>query len=228
MRYRFNGFTLDTDQFEIRDRGTPLSVEPQVVELLTLLIENCERMVSKDEINEKVWRGRPVSEAALSSRIRIARKILGDDGRKQAVIRTIHKKGFRFVAQLEDGDNISHEPQTRPPIASTPPDTETLQNGTDKPSVAVLLFENLSSEPEQEYFSDGITSDIISLLSKHCWLNVTARNTSFGYKGRIIDVRQLKDELGVAYVVEGSIRRAGNRIRVTVALADTNGGHQIW
>ena len=189
MRYTFNQYLLDTERFELREDGILVHVEPQVVELLSLLIKKRDRMVSKEEINEVVWRGRIVSEAALSSRIKMARQVLGDDGRKQAVIRTIHRKGFRFVADVEE-EQTSQSLE----IKSSPGETtangegsERKRSGISKPSVAVLPFSNLSNDADQEYFSDGIGSDIIDRLSKHRWLNVTARNTTFGYKGKTID-----------------------------------------
>ena len=185
MLYRFNDFVLDTDCFELCKNGISIHVEPQVIELLTLLIDNRDRMVSKEEINEKVWRGRIVSEAALSSRIKSARQALGDNGRTQQVIRTIHKKGFRFVAELESEHCLEKEAET---ITTRSPINKELekdkQSRHSRPAIAVLPFENLSSEAEHEYFSDGITSDIITFLSKHRWLDVTARNTTFGYKGK--------------------------------------------
>jgi adenylate cyclase len=220
MRYQFSHFVLDTDRFELSGNGKLLPVEPQVVELLALLIENRDRMVTKEEINESVWRGRVVSEAALSGRIKTARKVLGDNGRDQQVIRTIHKKGFRFVAPLTAEPNAppSEEVQSRRPINQT----------HTKPAIAVLPFANLSNDEEQEYLSDGITTDIITYLSKHKWLNVTARNTSFGFKGVEADNQSLGKELGVDYLVEGTVQRAGNRIRVSAHLVDATTGHQKW
>jgi adenylate cyclase len=230
MRYTFNQYSLDTERFELRKDGILVHVEPQVVELLSLLIKKRDRMVSKEEINEIVWRGRIVSEAALSSRIKMARQVLGDDGRKQAVIRTIHRKGFRFVADVEEElTSQSGEIKSSPGETSAGGEgSERKRSGISKPSVAVLPFSNLSNDADQEYFSDGIGSDIIDRLSKHRWLNVTARNTTFGYKDKTIDMRQLARELEVDYVVEGTVRRAGDRVRVTVALVDPGTGLQVW
>ncbi|MBE0616007.1 MAG: winged helix-turn-helix domain-containing protein [Burkholderiales bacterium] len=228
---------LDTSRFELRRRGIALQAEPQVMELLALLVENSGRMLSKEEINEKIWRGRIVSDAALSSRIKSLRQILGDDGKTQQFVRTVHKKGFRFVAAVEPLDDtaaasvptgdIAAEVALLTETASTlqAPQTSPLQA---RPAVAVLPFANLSSDAEQEYFSDGITADIITHLSKHRWLNVTARNTTFGYKGRSVDVRELGRELGVDYVVEGNIQCVGNRVRVSAQLIDAQTGHHKW
>jgi adenylate cyclase len=217
MRYQFDGYELDTDRYELTRNGSPIQVEPQVIELLQLLIGNRDRMVSKDEINEVVWQGRVVSEAALSSRIKTARQLLGDDGRTQKVIRTIHKKGFRFVAEVS-------LPQIENSAALTEPATSSMS----KPAVAVLPFANLSSDTEQEYLSDGITADIITNLSKHRWLDVAARNLTFGYKHKEIDIHELGKQLKVNYIVSGSVQRAGNRIRVSVYLVDAVTNHQKW
>ncbi|MBT6037033.1 MAG: hypothetical protein HOH18_11225 [Kordiimonadaceae bacterium] len=217
MRYSFNNYILDTDRFELSQDQQAIHVEPQVIELIVLLLENRDRMVSKDEINEKIWGGRIVSEAALSSRIKTARQVLGDDGASQKVIRTIHKKGYRFVASIEDNEAKQS--------------TEHNKRKTDKPqkpAIAVLPFINMSSDSEQEYLVDGITADIISHLSKHRWLDVTARNTTFGFKGKQVDISEIANKLDVSYVIEGSIRRAGNRIRITANLIDATTGHHKW
>ncbi len=191
MRYQFNDFILDTQRYELSKAGASLHIEPQVIELLALLVENRNRMVTKDEIYAKIWQGRFVSESALSSRIKTARQILGDDGKKQNIIRTVHKKGFRFVAsvncldgQASDQASILSSGAETAKQAASEQIQEAKANDTtaSKPAVAILPFTTLSGEKEKEYLADGITSDLIALLSKHRWLNVIARNTSFGYK----------------------------------------------
>ncbi|MCB1906318.1 MAG: winged helix-turn-helix domain-containing protein [Rhodocyclaceae bacterium] len=230
MRYLFDEFSLDADRFELTRDGEPLRVEPQVIELLLLLIENAGRMVSKDEIIDVVWRGRVVSEAAVSSRIKSARQALGDDGQAQRYIRTVHKKGFRFAGEVRrdqaDGD-IRTDAEAADP-APLPAEPAPGAPSAGRPAVAVLPFVNLSSDAEQEYLSDGITSDVIARLCKHRWIDVVARNTSFGFKGRAVDVREVGRILSVAYLVEGSVQRAGNRIRVAVQLVDAASGHSRW
>ncbi len=232
MRFRFKQFTLDTERFELLDEDVMLHVEPQVIELLALLIKNRSRLVTKEEINETVWKGRVVSDSALSSRIKTARQLVGDNGNKQDLIRTIHKKGFRFVAEAIELDTDSGRPElrkTKSSIQATHSDVYTTSNEHPaKPAVAVLPFSNLSNDTEQEYFSDGITTDIISHLSKHRWLDVTARNTAFSYKGKTLDARDIGRELNVSYIVEGTVQRAGNRIRVNVHLVDAINGLQKW
>lgn len=232
MRYRFDNFELDTECFELTRSGVALATEPQVIELLVMLVQNRHRMLSKEEINGTVWHGRIVSESALSSRIKIARKLLEDDGRTQRYIRTVHKKGFRFVAPVEeiavdeDAASDAPEPQFADPGPVCPPREPFTHSA--RPAVAVLPFTNLSNDPDQEYFSDGITTDIISNLSKHRWLDVVARNTTFGLKGQATNLQVLGQTLGVDYVVEGSVQRSGDRVRVNVHLTDCHSGHTQW
>lgn len=226
MLYHFLDFSFDSDALELRRDGELLHSEPQVLALLKLLLENSARMVSKEEINDTIWRGRIVSEAAVSSRIKALRQLLGDDGRQQAIIRTVHKRGFRFVAPVTSStDNAPAASAHNPPSTTSEP---VIANSAKKPSVVVLPFLNLSSEAEQEYFSDGVTTDLITHLSRHRWLDVTARNTAFGYKGKAIDMREIGKELHVDYIVEGSLQRAGNRVRIMAHLVDAHSGHHIW
>jgi len=228
MQYRFDQYLLDTDTFELSLDGESVKVEPQVVELLALLIKNSERMVPKEEVFETIWSGRFVSESALSSRIKSARKAIGDDGQQQRWIKTVHKKGFRFVGEVTniDSDSIqlaSDDQQRR----STDGSDDNNQRGW-RPTIAILPFSVLSNDPDQEYFADGVTTDIITMLSKHRWLNVVARNTSFGYKGQSINTQLLGKELSANYIVEGTIQRSGNRVRVNTHLSDTVTGTQTW
>lgn len=218
MRYLFNNYSVDRDCFELHGPdGARIAIEPQAISLLILLIENNDRMLGKEEIYETIWHGKVVSESALSSRIKMIRQAVGDDGRKQNTIRTIHGKGFRFIATLNSEDTgLSSQTQSK-----------TAKDKT-KPSVAVLPFLNLSSDRSQEYISDGISADIIAQLAKYRWLNITARNTTFCYKGKSVDIRVLAKELNVAYVVEGSVQRTDSRIRINVNLIDGESGHQLW
>ncbi|QIB64261.1 winged helix-turn-helix domain-containing tetratricopeptide repeat protein [Kineobactrum salinum] len=221
MRYQFHDFRLDTGAFELSRNGVRLNVEPQVIELLTLLVENRHRLVGKEELYQTIWAGKVVSEAALSSRIKTLRRVLGDSGREQTIIRTVHGKGFRFVAAATAGEAAG---PVAPPAAVKPGS----ERPRSRPSVIVIPFVNLSSDPQQEYFSDGISADIIMLLSKHRWLNVCARNTSFGYKGVSVDMRQLGRDLNMDYAIEGSVQKVGERVRVTVQLVDIASGGNKW
>ncbi|MCZ6586938.1 MAG: winged helix-turn-helix domain-containing protein, partial [Alphaproteobacteria bacterium] len=214
MIYRFSDYSLDTDSFDLAHGTQAVAVEPQVFSLLQYLVENRDRVVSKDEIMAAVWDGRIVSDAALNSRISAARQAVGDDGKAQAVIKTFPRRGFRFVAALNEDDDTAPTPE--PTTVS------------DRPSIAVLPFHNLSDDPEQEYFSDGITEDIITALSRVRQFHVVARNTTFAYKGRAIGDTAVAGELGVRYVLEGSVRRAGDRLRISAQLIDGTTGNHLW
>lgn len=219
MIYRFGEFELDTELYELRRREAAQPIEPQVFDLLRVLIERRERTVTKDELYETVWQGRIVSEATLSSRIKAARKAVGDNGRAQQVIRTVHGRGFRFVAPVEAADSADAKP--RAAKAGRLADDE-------RPSIAVLPFENLSGSPDEEYFADGISDEITLLLSRNRWLQVISRHSSFAYKDRALDAREIGESLGVRYLIAGSVRRAGSRVRIGVQLIQAADGTQLW
>jgi len=233
MRYRFNDYLLDTEILELSKNDVLLHSEPQVIELLALLVQNSNRLVTKEEIYGSIWRGRIVSEAALSSRIKSLRQLLGDSGKTQSYIRTVHKRGFRFVAEVSEeaaAKSSANSTRKNHPAAqvSDRRDTDGEITYANKPTIAVLPFHNISCDEEQEYFADAITADIITHLSKHRWLQVIARNTMLGYKNKALDPRRLVADLGVSYVVEGNVRKAGDRVRVSANLIDAESGHQIW
>ena len=169
-------------------------------------------------------------ESTLTSHINAVRKAVGDSGEDQKLIRTIARKGFRFVGQVRQEQLSSAAASTRPALhlgRAEPQDAPTLAL-PDKPSIAVLPFVNLSGDPEQEYFADGIVEDIITALSRLRWLFVIARNSSFTYKGRPVDAKQVGRQLGVRYIVEGGVRRAANRVRITTQLIDAITGAHLW
>src|SRR6266446_1945946 len=165
-------------------------VEPQVFDFLRHLVGNREHVVSKDELIKAVWNGRIISESALSSRITAVRHAVGDSGKQQRLIRTLARKGFRFVGEVreeqttEDGSSA----KSARPIPEKPTQPLALP---EKPSIAVLPFQNMSSDPAQEYFADGVVEEIIIALSRMRSLSVIARNSSFTYKGRAVDVKQV-------------------------------------
>ena len=158
--------------------------------------------------SERIWDGRGVSDAAINSSIKTARQVLGDDGKVQRLIPTVHGKGFRFIGDLIDEQSAA-DLATENTVEPPPSRSQT------RPTIIVLPFANLSGDLEQEYFADAITQDTISTLSKHRWLTVMASSVSRGYKGQSVDVRSLGSEIGVDYVVEGSVLRSGNQIRVS-------------
>lgn len=221
---KFDDFEIDLDAALLRSGGAAVVVEPQVFELIAFLVANRGRLVSYDEIVETVWRGRIVSDAAIATRINAARKALGDDGAAQRVIKTVRGRGLRF--DLKPRDMITESGPGNQGIISSAGDT--LEPANDKPSIAVLPFENMTSDADQGYFADGIVEDIITGLSRVRQLFVIARNSTFTYKGRAVDVRQVGRELCVRYVLEGGVRKAGNRIRITAQLIEAETGHHIW
>jgi len=220
MLYSFDNFLVDTERRELRRDGQTRAVEPQVFDLLEYLIRNRDRVVSRDDLLAGVWNGRIVSESTLASRINAARNAIGDNGEDQRLIRTILRKGVRFVGTVREADA---ERSTR---AATPSSNALAL--PERPSIAVLAFANLSSDAEQDYFADGISEDIITGLSKLRWFFVIARNSSFIYKGKAIDIRQVGRELGVRYLLEGSVRKSASRVRITAQLIDADSGKHLW
>src|SRR5712675_3025275 len=225
MKFFFSNQILNTDTRELSRSDMPISLEPQVFDLVVHLMENRDRVVSKEELIDKIWKGRHVAESTLTSRINAARKAVGDSGSAQALIRTIARKGFRFVGAVQTGAQCtSAEP-------ATPHGDDELRSvlpSGDRPGIAVLPFINMSGDRTQEYFSDGISEDIITALSKLRWFLVIARNSSFVYKGRSVHINEIARELGVRYVVEGSVRRSGNQVRISAQLNDVSTGSHLW
>ena len=199
-------------------------VEPQVFDVLVHLIQHRDRVVSKDDLLATVWQGRSVSESALFNRINAARSAIGDTGEQQRLIKTLPRKGLRFVGEVRE-DAASASGAAHPGPVTHPSASSSLTQ-PDRPSIAVLPLVNLSGDPDQEYFADGISEDLITGLARIRWLFVIARNSTFVYKGRALDVKQVSRELGVRYVLEGSVRRIDNRLRISAQLVDaTTGGH---
>jgi TolB-like protein len=219
----FEDFSLDVRRRELRRGADLLTLEPKVFDLLAFLIENRERVVTRDELIAHVWNGRIVSESALATCINASRAALNDSGDKQRLIKTLQRKGIRFVGEVREKEPAPHG-SAQPQAETAAPPLEL----PDRPSMAVLPFQNLSSDPEQEYFADGIVEDIIAGLSRISWLFVIARNSSFVYKGRAVDIKQVGRELGVRYVLEGSVRKSGDRIRIAAQLVEAQSGSHLW
>lgn len=224
MLYRFEDYCLDTDRRELRQGSAAIELEPQVFDLLAYLIDNRERVVSKADLLASVWQGRIVSESALSSRINAVRCAIGDSGEQQRLIRTFPRKGLRFVGATR----VEQRPVARGPDARAVDLSEIAPALPDKPSVAVLSFTNMSGDPEQDYFAAGMAEDITTALSKVRWFFVVSRNSPFANRGQQVDVKQVAQELGVRYVLEGSVRKSGTRARVTAQLLDATSGRQVW
>ena len=224
MRYLFEEYGFDTDRRELHRGADIVSVAPQVFDLLDYLIRNRERVVSKDDLINAIWNGRIVSDAALTTRLNAARIAIGDSGEEQRLIKTLPRKGFRFVGPVLETQGPAGPATADNPIEPPRPALAL----PDKPSIAILAFTNLSSDPEQEYFADGMVDDIITALSHFKALFVIARSSSFTYKRRAVDVKQVGRELGVRYVLEGSVRKSADRVRITGQLVDTSMGAHLW
>jgi TolB-like protein/Flp pilus assembly protein TadD len=224
LRYVFDAYALDTDRRELHRGSEVVPIAPQVFDLLEYLIRNRGRVVSKDDLINAIWSGRIVSDAALTTRINAVRGAIGDSGEDQRLIRTLPRKGFRFVADVReeamplDATVACGEVRAPKPVLALP----------DKPSIAVLPFQNLSGDATQDYFADGMVEDIITGLSRSKLLFVISRSSSFTYKDRAVDAKQVGRELGVRYVLDGSVRKAGNRVRIAAQLINAESGVNFW
>jgi TolB-like protein len=219
----FGEHVLDPDRRELSRGSEAIAVGPQVFDLLVHLVRNRERVVTKDDLIDVVWGGRIVSESTLTSHINAVRKAIGDSGEEQRLVRTIARKGYRFVGEVREPDASDREN----PAERHEPLAQALAF-PDRPSIAVLPFLNLSGDPTQDYFVDGVVEDIIAALSRISWLFVIARNSSFTYRGRAVDEKQVGRELGVRYILEGSVRKAEGRVRITGQLIDAATGMNLW
>jgi len=219
--YRFGEFELDRSKFELRRGGEPVSVEPQVFSLLLLLAENRDRMVSRDEVIEQVWDGRVVSDSAVDSRIKSARRVLGDDGKAQRFIRTIHGQGFRFVAQVTEASAARHVI-----VDGEAPAERRVENA--KPSIAVLPFRLIGPPSPYSTIADGLPDELITALSRLRWLFVIARGSSFRFRTAAPDLTHVGAVLGVRYCLSGTVEITGSTLAVTVELADTRTAGVVW
>ena len=241
MSYSFENHVLDSDRRELRRNGELIPTEPQVFDLLHFLIRERHRVVSKDDLIRSIWHGRIVSESTLASRITEARHAIGDSGDQQRLIRTIARKGVRFIGQVsQENGNHNGRDSVAPAVAHN--DAERLGRDAgskasdlpggltlpDQPSIVVLPFTNLSGDPAQEYFADGTVEDITIALGRLPWLFVIGSGSAFTYKNRAVDTRLVGSELGVRYVLRGSVRKAESRARITAELTDAIHGGHIW
>lgn len=217
MVFRFGSFRLDPDRFELSRDGQPVAAEPQVLQLLLHLVRHRDRMVSKDELADAVWSGRPVSDASISSRVRLARRALGDDGERQALISTVHGLGFRFVAPVTEELSTAQR---------APDPAREATHG--RPSIAVLPLEATGLPDSRAVLADAVSHDVIQALSRLRWLAVIARGSSFRFRSRAADVVEIGKVLGVRYVLSGWVEAHGQHLTATVELADSAGGTVLW
>jgi len=212
--FAFDDHVLDTERRELRRSGQLVALEPQVFDLLVYLMRNHDRVVSKDDVIQGVWGGRIVSESAVATRLNAVRKAVGDNGSAQRLIRTVHGVGFRFVGAMSEA------------VASTAAGVQPL--AAQRLSIVVLPFANFSHDPTQQYFVDGITEEITSDLSRIPGMLVISRNTAFAFRDKPIDTKHIGRELGVRYLLEGSVQRSESRIRVTAQLIAAETAVHLW
>jgi adenylate cyclase len=217
--FQFADYTLDVVRGSLRTTDREVELRPKSFDVLCYLVENAGRLVTKEELIKTIWPSVVVTEESLTRCVSDVRNAIGDGD--QTIIRTIPRRGYRFAAPVSRLRSDCAES-----LRGTSDGSQRLESLPDRPSVAVLAFVNFTGDLQQEYFSDGITEDIITELSRFSELTVIARNSTFQYKGKAVDVRQIGRELGVRYVLEGSIRRDGTRLRITAQLIDaTTGSH---
>jgi TolB-like protein len=224
LQYLFEEYTFDTNLRELHHGAEAISVTPQVFDLLEYLIRNRRRLVSKDELISAVWNGRVVSDAALTTRLNAARSAIGDTGEKQRLIKTLPRKGFRFVGTVQEAER--HEVELVGSAAHR--GAKPSPSPVPRLSIVVLPFANLSGDPKQDFFVDGITESLTTDLSRIRGSFVIGRHTAFTYKDKAVDLKQVGRELNVNYVLEGSVQRGGDRLRVNVQLVDAETGSHFW
>ena len=225
MRYLFEQFELDTEKFELTRGGEAVRLEPQVLALIELLVSNAERAVSKDEINERVWGGRIVTDAAVNSRIRSARQALDDSGSEQRLIRTVRNHGFRFVGEVRTPTVTQAVSLAAPPVAPMATQNSDVPH---KPAIAVLPLKLLSLDTRYEPLADAIAHEIIADLSRLRWLHVISRASTFKLRGREDEIDEVARLLGVDYVLTGTLALFGERANIAIELMDCRNGGVVW
>jgi adenylate cyclase len=236
-RFIFEQWTLDCGRGSFVGPNGEVALRPKTFDVLRFLVENAGRLVTRDEVLDSVWRNVTVTEESLTQCVSEIRQALGDAD--QRIIKTVPKRGYLFAvtvnreAAADRAAAVAPSPEPSAPVpaadaALVPPSGPFARPALREPAIAVLPFANLSGDPAQEYLSDGFTEDIINGLSYFSELSVIARASSFSYKGRAIDVRVIGQELGVGYIVEGSVRRFGDQLRITAHLVDARSGVRKW
>src|SRR5271169_1294251 len=217
--YAFGPFRLDVAAGILFRGAEPVALGQRAVALLQILVEGEGNPISKDRLIESAWPGLAIEESNLPVQIAALRRVFAEEPGGDSWIETLPRRGYRYVGPVavKEQENQSAAGNEQPALAPH-----------NKPSLAVMPFTNMSGDPEQEYFADGIVEDIITGLSRIKWLFVIARNSSFIYKGKAVDVRQVGRELGVRYVLEGGVRKAGARLRITAQLIEAETGAHLW
>lgn len=224
MIYRFDGFTIDPSRGELARDGEDVPIEPRAFRLLCHLVENRDRLVSKDELVQTIWDGRFITDTAISTLVKTARKAVQDDGKAQRLIRTVHGRGFRFagtveqVAPAEAGQGCE---QDHAPVAAA-------QETSEQPSIAVLPFRRIGQTEMYGAIADAVPSELISSLSRLRWLKVVARGSTFRFREQTPDMDAIRDTLGASYCLTGEVEIFGVALALTVELADTRDGRIVW
>lgn len=216
--YTFAGFHFSARRKELTRAGSPIPLGSRAADLLSVLLHHAGQTVGKDTLMEAVWPDRMVEENNLTVQLSALRRALGETAGGERLIHTDAGRGYRFVASVTAADAPAAELAT-PAVDWLP---------GKKPSIAALPFDNMSSDAEQVWFADGMVEDIITELSRFRSLFVVARNSSFTYRGKTTDIRAVGAELGVRYVLEGSVRGSRSRVRVTAQLIDAESGGHVW
>jgi TolB-like protein len=205
MRYAFGNFELDASRRVLRLDAAAQHVEPQVFDLILYLIENRTRVVDKEELIARVWKGRIVSDAAISSRMNAARKAVGDDGRKQQVIRTKSRQGFQFIANVNE-----------------------FGGALGQPAIAVLPFDYLSENPDLRHLARGLADELARTLGQAAWFDVRDTAASFAVPPDDVTPSEISERLNVNYLVAGSIQAARDEIKVALRVIDAKEDRQVW
>jgi len=227
MRYRFDAFEVDADRYELHRDGVAQPVEPLVFDLILFLARNPNRVVTREEVVEVVWEGRAVSDATISSAIKSARRALGDSGDNQSYIRTVRGRGFELQAQIATDDQVRSNAEVVAPSVRRQAAANSDPVVDPKPVIVVVPFTNLAADAD-EYFADGLTEDIITNLARFRDLRVIGGASSLQLKGRTIDLDEVCSRTHAGYLVQGSVRRAAGRVRISVQLVEGATGVQLW
>lgn len=230
MEYRFDDFALDLDRGELRRGDASVAVEPLAFALLCHLIENAGTLVGKDVLVETVWDGRFITDAAISTVVKSARRALGDDGTRQKYIRTVHGRGFRFVAEVT---LRAPAPASAPAQAAVPsPETPQVPSETDPigaaPTLAIVPFGLIGEPANGQFIADGLPAELITTLTRLRWLKVIARGSSFRFRGPEIDMSQIREALKASYVLTGEVELLGAHLAVSVELVDARSSQVVW
>jgi len=244
--YKFNNIELDTKNYQLLVDGVEQAIEPQVFNLIIYLIENKEMVLSRDEILNNIWKGRVVSDSSINNHVKSARKVLGDDGKKQDIIKTIHGRGYQFVAKITHDDSdipstTKKQKVTYSAIAlivlamlltfgfkNRPYEEQHQESTLAETSIAVLAFKDFSPKSDQAYFAEGMSEELLNLFTQIPSLRVASRTSSFSFKNKDVRVEEIGKELNVDYIVEGSVRKSGDDLRITVQLIRVKDESHIW